>query len=312
MTAPQGYAAYDVQGLSALKRQMRADGRGAMQSAAREMEGLFVQVMLKSMRQACFGGGLLQSQAGEMMTSLYDQQLALQVAGRGELGLAQMMLKQMGELPQTVNQTAGTRVPEVMQRLSHSLAPQPAQPAVTLLPALVAPLNSAPGGDRHDFIRQLMQPALAVAQRTGIDHHLIIAQAALESGWGRGEIRTASGERSYNLFGIKASPDWQGKTTDITTTEFIDGVATKTRAAFRVYDSFSEALSDYARFIADNPRYRAVTDAASGEQAAQALQHSGYATDPHYASKLISIMQRVKSTVSASVSAYQTDLSTLF
>lgn len=241
MTAPHRYAAFDVQGLSALKRQMRADGRGAMQSAAREMEGLFVQVMLKSMRQASFGGGLLQSQAGDMMTSLYDQQLAQQVAGRGELGLAQMMLKQMGELPQTVNQTAGTRVPEVMQRLSHSLAPQPAQPAVTLLPALVAPLNSAPGGDRHDFIRQLMQPALAVAQRTGIDHHLIIAQAALESGWGRGEIRTAS-----------------------------------------------------------------------GEQAAQALQHSGYATDPHYASKLISIMQRVKSTVSASVSAYQTDLSTLF
>lgn len=306
MKTPQTYAAFDAQGLNTLKRQMKGDSRTAMQGAAREMEGLFVQMMLKSMRQASFGGGLLQSQAGDMMTSLYDQQIAQDMAGRGQLGLAEMMLKQFGESPSAA-QEKGSTLPPVTLR-----ATAPVLSEVSPMSGIDASPKTQHQDNHQHFIRQLMKPAMAVAQQIGLDHHLIIAQAALESGWGKGEIKSESGQRSHNLFGVKASPDWAGKTTEITTTEFVNGIATKTRAHFRVYDSYADALKDYSHLITDNPRYRAVTSATNGEQAAQALQRSGYATDPHYASKLITIMQRVKDVSERGVAAYKTDFSTLF
>ena len=113
--------------------------------------------------------------------------------------------------------------------------------------------------------------ARLASEQSGVPHHLILAQAALESGWGQRQIRKENGEPSFNIFGVKANASWKGPTTEITTTEYENGAAVKIKAKFRVYSSYLEALSDYVGLLSRNPRYAAVTQAATPEQA-QALQ----------------------------------------
>lgn len=306
-------ASWDVRSLDTLK--LKAGGSEspqALRAAAKQMEGIFVQVMLKSMRDAGFKDGLMHSQASEMYTSMHDQQLAQDLAQKSQLGFADMIVRQMGG--------EGEDPPGQAQRIA---APAPGPYSLTHAPvsapsattgAQATPLSAiaARSSSSQPFISRLLRPALQAAQSSGIHPYLILAQAALESGWGKREILTAEGKPSHNLFGIKASGDWQGKTTEITTTEYINGTPQKIKAAFRVYDSYAESLSDYARLLKNNPRYQRVAQSSSAEQGAHALQAGGYATDPAYANKLINIIQQVKGNITQGVQAYKNDLSQLF
>ena len=141
----------------------------------------------------------------------------------------------------------------------------------------------------NDFLDRMESAAQVASDETGLPKRLILAQAALETGWGRHEIRHTDGSRSYNVFNIKAT-GWQGDSAEVTTTEFAGSRAYKTRAAFRAYESYEHAFSDYARLISESPRYAPVVNAPTAEDAARALQNCGYATDPAYANKLVSIM----------------------
>ena len=140
------------------------------------------------------------------------------------------------------------------------------------------------------FVRRLGDAAERVAQASGLPAKLILGQAALESGWGRQEIRHANGMPSHNLFGIKAT-GWQGRTAEVMTTEYVNGEPQRVKQSFRAYRSYDEGLSDYARLLTENPRYRDVVTARSEVDAARKVQEAGYATDPRYAEKLIAIMQ---------------------
>lgn len=155
----------------------------------------------------------------------------------------------------------------------------------------------------QQFLERLAEPARAASRSTGVPAELILAQAALETGWGRHQIHTADGGNSHNLFGIKAGSGWRGQTTDIVTHEYIDGRRTPVTDTFRVYDSFEAAFTDYARLIGDNPRYAGVVKAGNAEQAARALQAGGYATDPAYADKLVTIMGQLRDTGGATLAA---------
>lgn len=157
---------------------------------------------------------------------------------------------------------------------------------------MTAPAVPAVTGDPvRDFVNRMAPAAEAVSTRTGIPADLMVAQAALETGWGRYRITTDTGADSHNLFGIKAGDRWQGETTSVLTHEYIDGRRVQVEQRFRVYDSPEAAFDDYARLLSESPRYRGVTAAGSAEQAAQALQAGGYATDPDYASKLIAVIK---------------------
>jgi len=177
-----------------------------------------------------------------------------------------------------------------------ALDPSSDRPAAAPAAAAVEPARGAqrPRDDAPDhvqaFLDRLSAPAQAASRKTGVPAELILAQAALETGWGRHEIATADGGNSHNLFGIKAGSQWQGPTTEIVTHEVLNGQRTRIRDSFRVYGSFEEAFTDYARLIGDNPRYAKVTSAPSAAQAARELQSGGYATDPAYADKLIAVM----------------------
>lgn len=313
-------AAFDIQSLSALKREAGTSSNEALKKAARQMEGLFVQMMLKSMRDATPQGGLLDSSQSRMFTSMYDQQISQNIAERG-LGLADTMVKQFGgevEPAMAKQRTSPGGVPLALSAEAFNAMPQQAlRQAVRRAmpvpePEPLSTRSTGPVLNNANFMSRLAAPAQQAAQESGLPAPLIMAQAALESGWGQREILTQDGRPSHNLFGIKATGGWKGRTTEITTTEYVNGTAHKVKAKFRVYDSYAHAMSDYASLLTRNPRYEKVANAPTPEHAAKALQAAGYATDPNYAQKLISIIQGVKSGVSQAVKAYQTDLSRIF
>lgn len=303
-------AGYDAQALNGLKRDAASDPQGNLKQVAQQVEGMFVQMMLKSMRAALPQDGILSSDQSRLYTSMYDQQIAQQMSQKG-LGLADMMVKQMSNTNAVPSETAGTSPmaldDEVLRTLPNQALEQTLRRAVPKAPS-AAPLSLNNG----NFVARLSTPARVVSQQSGIPHQLIVAQAALESGWGQREIPAADGSPSYNLFGIKAGGSWDGPVTEITTTEFEQGAAKKIKAKFRVYGSYVEAMADYVKLLTNNPRYAGVANARSPEQAAQALQQAGYATDPQYASKLVSVIQQMKNAGEQVVKAYTHDLKDLF
>jgi peptidoglycan hydrolase FlgJ len=161
--------------------------------------------------------------------------------------------------------------------------------------ALTPPLRGDGSSPKVDaFVDKLAAPAQAASAATGIPARFIIGQAALESGWGKSEIRKADGSTSHNVFGIKATKDWTGKTVSTVTTEYVNGRPQRTVEKFRAYDSYQEAMTDYASLLKGNPRYAQVINSSHDVNGfANGMQRAGYATDPHYARKLMSIMQKM-------------------
>ena len=308
-------AAWDAQSLNELKTQAGQDPQANLRPVARQVEGMFVQMMLKSMREALPKDGLFSSDSTRMYTSMYDQQIAQQMtAGKG-LGLAEMMVKQMSG-GQSEPTEAPSQVPmkfplETVTSYQNQALTQMVRKAMAKTPDGEGN-DAALSGDSKEFLAQLSLPARLASEQSGVPHHLILAQAALESGWGQRQIKREDGEPSFNLFGVKASSSWKGPTTEITTTEHENGEAKKVKAKFRVYGSYLEALSDYVGLLSRNPRYAAVTTAATAEQGAQALQSAGYATDPNYARKLTSMIQQLKSLSDKVSKAYSNDIENLF
>ncbi|MCU6683771.1 flagellar assembly peptidoglycan hydrolase FlgJ [Leclercia sp. 29361] len=307
-------AAWDTQSLNDLKAKAGKDPAGNIRPVARQVEGMFVQMMLKSMREALPKDGIFSSDSTRLYTSMYDQQIAQQMTSGKGLGLADVIVKQMAAAQGVPPEEAPQQVPmkfdlEKVTSYQNQALTQMVRKAVPKAPES----NDEPlTGDSKDFLAQLSLPARLASQQSGVPHHLILAQAALESGWGQRQIRRENGEPSFNIFGVKATGSWKGPTTEITTTEYENGEAKKIKAKFRVYSSYLEALSDYVGVLSRNPRYAAVTQAATAEQGAQALQNAGYATDPQYARKLTSMIQQLKAMGEKVSKAYSNDIENLF
>lgn len=260
----------DSRSLDALKNEAARDPRGAARTAAVQFESMFMQMVLKSMRDATIktesaGPG------GDTFTGMLDQQMAKQFAGRPQ-GLADMIEKQLSRHMQNLPPVSAAN-----------------QTAAAAVPAAYTPATATagvPSANAAAFIQKMLPHAQAAERTTGVPASFILGQAALESGWGKGEIRNADGSPSHNLFGIKAA-GWSGNTADVMTTEFEGGEAVRQSARFRSYGSYTEAFSDYARMISSSPRYAAtVRSASTAESFASGMQRAGYATDPQYAAKL--------------------------
>ncbi|OZI74675.1 flagellar assembly peptidoglycan hydrolase FlgJ [Bordetella genomosp. 12] len=297
---------FDLGKLSELKRGVGKTPDDAQQQkqVAQQFEALYIQMMLKRMREATPKDGLFDSQQTEMLQSMADEQMALQLAKPG-LGLADALLKQMQQGQS--GSDAGSAAATVSQALQASeVAAGRPDAGVTALLNLMrgnrtsgGALAAADGAPDHvvDFVARMAPAARAAASDSGVPARLILGQAALESGWGKREIRQADGSTSYNLFGIKAGAGWKGKVVNVLTTEYVDGTPQKVTQAFRAYDSYEEAFADYARLLGNNARYERVTQSRDEIEAARRIQDAGYATDPRYAEKLISIMSQLRASV---------------
>lgn len=296
----------DLQGLAKLRGQAQQKTPAAMREAARQFEALFVQMMLKSMREAKIGDGLAENDQTAMYQEIYDKQISLEITRQRGLGLAEMIVKQIGgnSAPETPSAVPG--ISPAMQSLRTQLsalnALSPSETEQTLpgntatAPTLCAPSLpsfSAPAdvSTPQAFVQSVWPHAQQAARELGVKPEVLVAQAALETGWGRSVMQHADGRSSNNLFGIKAGSAWDGQQVSVPTLEYTNGIPVRTRATFRAYGSFADSFSDYVDFLKSNPRYRdALAQAGNTNSFTSALQQAGYATDPSYAQKINAIV----------------------
>ena len=145
----------------------------------------------------------------------------------------------------------------------------------------------------REFQEKLGVHAEEASKATGIPAKFMLGQAALETGWGKKQIKTVDGSESHNVFGVKANSSWKGKTVNAVTTEYVDGVAQRKVETFKAYDSYSDAFKDYANMLTKNPRYgNVIAHAKDATSFAYGMQKAGYATDPQYANKLSKIIKQ--------------------
>ena len=281
----------DLSGFSALRHQAESDQSGTLPAVAKQFESMFTQMLLKSMRDATFGDPLFESQAGDQWQDMYDQQLSLNLSQHGKgLGIADMLIRQLGGHDHgqgaqgkagAVDPSAAGLVDAWKQRLYEvaDATRSAVRGAMAWVPA-----------DAEAFVRELAPQATVVAKELGLSLRTVLAQAALETQWGKHMPTHADGSSSFNLFGIKASGSWGGGRVNVPTVEYEDGIAVRKQAQFRSYKSTTDSLADYADLISKDPRYaqaRGRGDDVLGY--AKALIEGGYATDPEYAGKVAAI-----------------------
>ena len=279
-TKTQDYT--DFSALSDLRRQARHDPQATLRAVAEQFESLYLNMMLKSMRQASMGDPLFDSNNSSMYRDMYDNQIAMQMSRQKGMGLADMLVQQ---LSQNMPGKPVSGIPEVN---THQLNSQP-----MYVPVSKQPVDPTQFESHEHFVEILMPHAEQAAEELGVSPNVLIAQAALETGWGN-QVQTLPGGRSsFNLFNIKADQRWQGDRLHVNTLEFHDGIARKEQAAFRVYNSYAESFRDYVEFIKSSPRYEpALRTAENPESYIRGIHEAGYATDPRYSDKVMSIMSR--------------------
>ena len=281
--------AASTQGLDQLRAQAKQSPNQALKGVAQQFEAVFLNMMLKSMRDATPQDGMFDSEQTKMFTGMLDQQLAQTMSTRG-VGLADIIAKQLG------SSANPTETPAAAAKSSPNLLINSPLPSAPLKPTMNAVPSAYNETFQQGFVQRMTPYALQASLESGVPAQLIMGQAALESGWGQRLIRKADGSNSFNLFGIKASSNWKGEVAEVSTTEYVHGKPQKQIAKFRAYGSYAEAFSDDASFLGNNPRYAPVVKGGQDSAvAAHALQRAGYATDPHYADKLVKVMGRINS-----------------
>jgi len=270
--------ASDSSSIQALRSAAARDPKAAIRETAKQFETLFMQQLMKSMREATISSGMLENSGTQLGNEMLDVQYARKMSGLPG-GLADAIARQLER------QMAGGAAPV-------------AAPAAAGAGAPAASAGAALSPRQIDFITSHQAAAKSAEAATGIPAAFMIAQAAHESGWGKREIKNSDGSSAHNLFGIKATAGWTGPVTEITTTEYVAGAAQKVSAKFRAYASAEESFRDFARLMKDSPRYSGVVaqaaqgpaSAASAQGFASGLQRAGYATDPGYAAKLARVI----------------------
>jgi flagellar protein FlgJ len=283
-TTAQSLAA-DAQSLGNLKMEAGKSTPAAIKETAKQFESLFMRELMKSMREATMKSGLLDSAGGDLGTDLLDQQFAVQMSGQPG-GLSDMIALQLTrQMAGTTKEGAAAAADPGASTVGARKSARAGAPAASI--SALGKTTRAPTESQSSFVQQHSQVANDVEKATGIPANFMLGQAGHETGWGKFEIKHKGGATSHNLFGIKAGAGWTGKVAEVTTTEFVDGVAQKGKARFRAYDSYADAFKDYARMISESPRYAKVREQAGSAQSfASGLQKAGYATDPEYAAKL--------------------------
>mgnify|MGYP001822105062 CR=1 FL=1 len=265
----------DMNSLASLRAQASRKSPEANKEVARQFEALFVQTMLKAMREASQLSETTDGEQTRFYQDMYDKQIALDLARNDSIGLAAVIERQLtGQAPGSSPTRAAAP--------THASANTANNPAAQWQP--VSP---------EAFIQDLWPFAAESAKELGVSADVLIAQAALETGWGRKMILDQQGGNAFNLFGIKAGGSWKGEQVNVSTIEYRDGIAQREYAAFRSYDSLQQSMNDYVEFLKRNPRYQQALDKAdNSDEFLQELQQAGYATDPAYADKISNIMNR--------------------
>jgi len=284
----------DPNGLAALKKDPNSPE--ALHAVAQQVDALFLQMMLKSMRDANAASGEGDSNEMGMYQDMFDKQIALTMSQHQDLGLGSLLTRQIAARAAAGGPAAAQPGDATAPRAAAGPPPVGAPPPATSAPP--TSMTQSIG----DFVDQVMPSIRTAAQALGLNPLALLAQAALETGWGKRMARTADGNPSLNLFGIKADDTWAGARAASNTVEYAGGVATQRQAAFRAYGSVEQSVNDFANLLKNSPRYRHAAAAGADAQAyVDGIGRSGYATDPEYAAKLTEILH--SNTLRAAVKA---------
>lgn len=286
----------DLAGLQSIKKLPKDDSDEALRAVAKQFESIFVNMMMKSMRQAnevFEKGGLNDTNESKFYRDMFDQQLSLSLSSGKGLGLADALFRQLKQ------SQGGTETPSMTDKASVSEGVK-ATPHLSKVNPFTEATVSKPQPEPHksfaspeEFVKHLYPKVEAAARQLGADARYLLSQAALETGWGNHMITRQDGSNSFNLFGIKADASWQGDVARVSTLEYRDGIAQRETANFRAYQSYEESVQDYIHFLQSNGRYqKALSVAGDGAQYVEELQKAGYATDPAYADKIRNIANR--------------------
>ena len=320
---PNNVSYHDLTSLQQIRSSAGKDEKAALRQAAEQFESIFFSMLLSSMRKANAGfevDGMMNSQTTKFYRDMHDSQMATDLAQKGALGLADLLVQQLSPALGGSSAANGHSLPghKLAEQSEKSLAiPKVILPALKAMrsatadntvPAVSAQISATPltAAEQStetapaqwqvqspaDFVKSLLPAARQTAKALGLDPLALVAQAALETGWGQRMIKTAKGANSFNLFGIKANHGWRGDTAVVDTLEYRGGVAKKEQARFRAYQSPEQSLQDYVAFIQQNPRYQDAVKASGDTKAYfEQLQAAGYATDPAYAQKIMAVYQ---------------------
>ncbi len=294
--------AVDLQGLSDLRRRAAHDESGALAEAAVQFEALFIGMMLDSARSASLGSGMFDGPETQQYLELMDRQVALEMARNGGFGFGKLLLEQLGA-PSVTQEVHARRPLESPRPASAVEPPLPASASAEFphgLPQSLAALAAAPvrdaeapaarSGAADGFVAELLPAAHEAAAKLGVEPKLLLAQAALETGWGGAVPQRPDGSSAHNVFGMKAGSTWRGDRVAHWTLEHDGEVAARKREVFRAYPDPAASFADYVNLISNTPRYaQALANAKDPEAYARAVSAAGYATDPAYADKWLAI-----------------------
>ena len=284
----------DLQSLEGVRHRADKHPEETLRFAAQQFEALFLQMMLKSARDAKLDDGLFDSEQTDFYQDLHDKQMAINMAQGQGIGIAELLVQQLrqnqgpGKDMEGVSAQAAAvdRIRSLRDYLDARLPSTP-RPAATAEPAA----QNVPLDTPEAFVKTLWPQARQAADKLGVDPAVLLAQAALETGWGRSVSRHTDGRSSYNLFNIKADARWDGERVSVETQEFRNGAFGREQAQFRAYDSFADSFDDYVNFLQNSTRYRPALDSApDSHRFVSELARAGYATDPDYAEKIIGII----------------------
>ncbi len=321
-TVTQASNYFDLQGLEQLRQKTKTNDKETIREVANQFESMFASMLIKSMRQANEAfetESPFNNQQTKFYTDMQDKQLAVDISRHGTLGLADALVRQLDPTsmvrPQSVAQDQLTMPNQIDQKQMLSLEPEsidnnfkaPDQLQTSQQTQLNknsvkerienSDVNVAIGPQKIDFtspssfIETLLPYAKKAAKALGVSPEVLVAQSALETGWGQKILQTPGQESSFNLFNIKSHGGWKGESVNKNSLEVEDGVGVQRRSNFRVYQGLQESFKDYTDFISNNKRYeQALQQGDNAERYIEELQQAGYATDPKYAEKIKQIM----------------------
>lgn len=285
---------HDLGSLDNLRAAAKSGDDGALEEAAKQFEAIFVQMLLKSMRKAqdaiADKDSPFNSEQVKFYRDMHDQQMATNMSTNGSIGLAEVIVQQMG-INNGVMPASAVRPNADLSSINRErvLMRQRSEDA------MLGPVTSskqAGFSSPQEFVQNLYPQAIEAAEKLNIDPKALLAQAAVETGWGKYIIHQSDGSSSHNLFGIKADKRWQGDKAVVDTLEYVGQMPERQRASFRSYQDFGDSLNDYVDFVQSNPRYeQALQKTQSAKDYFSALQEAGYATDPSYADKIMSVFE---------------------
>jgi len=272
-TASRAYT--DFSQFAEMRARAKENPDASLEEVARQFESIFISMMMKSMRDASFGDPLFNSNQSEMYQEMFDKQIALDMSKGKGLGLADALITQMRI--NSPNKEQGDSVSSLQHKRNDPFILNRDNTAFTT---------------KQQFVDTLRPYAEDAAEELGVDANVLIAQAALETGWGKAIGKSTQGKTSYNLFNIKAQAGYDGGKFIKQTVEIYNGIAKTEKATFRSYNNYQESFNDYVDFIKSNPRYSdAVNLSADSQEYIEGIHQAGYATDPHYADKIKNVMQ---------------------